>query len=86
MKELWLSVAMQARKNYWAPAAYAAVTIHQQELLEDDVKEESPSLSEYKNVSSNLPTFKDFYLVVKVSQQKYKDKFVPGQITEAESI
>ena len=26
MKELWLSVAMYARKNYWAPAAYAAVT------------------------------------------------------------
>ena len=52
------------------------------ELLEDDVNEESPSQTEYKNVSSNHPAFKDLYLALRVSQQKYKNRFVPGQVSE----
>ena len=54
------------------------------ELLEDDISEDSPSKSEFTNVSTNHPVFKDLYLQVRVSQQKYKCKFVPGQVTEAE--
>ena len=54
------------------------------ELLEDDINEEIPSQSEFQNVSENYSAFKDFYLDVIVSQQKYKVVYVPGQITEAE--
>ena len=54
------------------------------ELLEDDIEESSPSQSEFINVSANHPVFKDLYLQLRVAQQKYKNKFVPNQITEAE--
>ena len=54
------------------------------ELLEDDISESNPSQYEYKNVSSNHPAFKDLYLQVRVSQQKYKNRFIPTQCTEAD--
>ena len=54
------------------------------ELLEDDIAEENPSKSEFRNVSSNHPAFKDLYLEISVAQQKYKCRFVPSQISEAD--
>ena len=54
------------------------------ELLEDDVSEENPSKTEFKNVTLNHPPFKDLYLEVCVAQQKYKCRFVPSQCAEAD--
>ena len=55
-----------------------------QELLEEDISEESPSNTEFKNVAANHPAFKDLYLEIRVTQQKYKNRLVPAQVTETE--
>ena len=38
------------------------------ELIEDDINEESPSKTEFLNVTNNHPAFKDLYLEVRVTQ------------------
>ena len=41
-----------------------------QELLEEAISEETPSKTEFKNVSANYPVFEDLYLEIRVTQQK----------------
>ena len=55
-----------------------------QELLEDDTSAPSPSQAKFSNVAANHPAFKQLYLDLRVAYKKYKKRFVPSSLTEAD--
>ena len=48
------------------------------------MKMHQPRMHQFSNVTDNHPAFKQLYLVLRVTQNNYKSKFVPGTVTEKE--
>ena len=54
------------------------------ELLEDDIGDDNPDDDVFESVRKNQSELKQQYLNLKVAQAKYKAKFVPAAVTEAD--
>ena len=52
------------------------------ELLEIDLKEESPSQAKYNSVTSRFAKLEEHYLNLKVAFKKYRKRIVPSQASE----
>ena len=55
-----------------------------QEMLEDDVETDSPTQTEFSNAATNLPPYKQSYLDLRVAYKKYKARYVPSIVSEAD--
>ena len=55
-----------------------------QEMLEDDVECDSPTGIEYSNAAQHHPLYKQNYLDMRVAFKKYKARYVPSVVSEAD--
>jgi hypothetical protein len=54
------------------------------ELIEDDLEDTAPDSDVFESVRANQTELKQQYMNLKVAQAKYKSKFVPAAVTEAD--